>query len=102
LVDTLGGLAGRRQDRRACARFETTTGALPGATTWDTAVAREDNLSKAQASVKWLRLLVILSVAVPLFIYLVFGAVGYVDAREEAELRVSRSLRVAHEHASKV
>ncbi|MES2609167.1 MAG: ATP-binding protein [Pseudomonadota bacterium] len=65
-------------------------------------MAREDIQSKAQASVKWLRLLVILSVAVPLFIYLVFGAVGYVDAREEAELRVSRSLRVAHEHASKV
>ncbi|EJE50962.1 signal transduction histidine kinase regulating C4-dicarboxylate transport system [Acidovorax sp. CF316] len=65
-------------------------------------MVRKDNQSKAQASVKWLRLLVILSVAVPLFIYLVFGAVGYVDAREEAELRVSRSLRVAHEHASKV
>jgi signal transduction histidine kinase len=81
----------------------TTKGApQPGAMTWDTAVAREDNQSQAQASVKWLRLLVLLSVAVPLFIYLVFGAVGYADAREEAELRVSRSLRVAHEHASKV
>ncbi|KRC27550.1 hybrid sensor histidine kinase/response regulator [Acidovorax sp. Root219] len=65
-------------------------------------MAREDNQSRARASVKWLRLLVLLSVAVPLFIYLVFGAVGYVDAREEAELRVSRSLRVAHEHAAKV
>lgn len=65
-------------------------------------LAREDNQSKASASVKWLRLLVILSIAVPLFIYLVFGAVGYGDAKEEAELRVSRSLRVAHEHASKV
>ena len=51
---------------------------------------------------KWLRLLVILSIAVPLFIYLVVGAVALVGAQDEAGLRVSRSLRVAHEHASKV
>ncbi|MGE6336117.1 PDC sensor domain-containing protein, partial [Acidovorax sp. NPDC077664] len=53
-------------------------------------------------SVRWLRLLVMLSIAVPLFIYLVVGAVRYVGARDDAAARVSRSLRVAHEHASKV
>jgi signal transduction histidine kinase/CheY-like chemotaxis protein len=66
------------------------------------AVADGDNVARAKASVKWLRLLVILSIAVPMFIYLVFGVVGYLESREEAGLRVSRSLRVAHEHAAKV
>lgn len=57
---------------------------------------------KASASVRWLRLLAILSIAVPLFIYLVFGVVRYMAAREDAVVRVSSSLRVVHEHASKV
>ncbi len=57
---------------------------------------------QAGASVRWLRLLAILSIAVPLFIYLVVGAARYVSARDDAAVRVSRSLRVAHEHASKV
>lgn len=69
---------------------------------WGKPVADEEHHSRASASVRWLRLLAILSIAVPLFIYLVFGAVGYIDAKEEAQLRVNRSLRVAHEHASKV
>lgn len=56
----------------------------------------------ANASVKWLRLLALLSIAVPLFIYLIFGVVRYVSAQDDAEVRVSRSLRVAHEHTSKV
>lgn len=57
---------------------------------------------QAGESVRWLRLLVILSIAVPLFIYLVVGAARYLGARDDAAVRVSRSLRVAHEHASKV
>ena len=57
---------------------------------------------QAGASVRWLRLLVLLSIAVPLFIYLVVGTARYVNARDDAASRVSRSLRVAHEHASKV
>lgn len=57
---------------------------------------------QASASIRWLRLLAILSIAVPLFIYLVVGAGRYLSAREDASVRVSRSLRVAHEHASKV
>ncbi|MBV7541153.1 response regulator [Acidovorax sp. sic0104] len=57
---------------------------------------------QAGESVRWLRILVMLSIAVPLFIYLVVGAVRYVGARDDAAARVNRSLRVAHEHASKV
>ncbi len=56
----------------------------------------------ANASVRWLRLLVLLSIAVPLFIYLIFGVVRYASARDDAQARVSRTLRVAHEHTSKV
>ncbi len=44
----------------------------------------------------------ILSVVVPLFVYAIFGGYRLIEAREEADLRVSRSLRVAHEHASRV
>ncbi|KRC20111.1 hypothetical protein ASE31_26420 [Acidovorax sp. Root217] len=43
-----------------------------------------------------------LSVAVPLVIYAIFGVVGFLRATDETDARVSRSLRVAHEHASKV
>ena len=57
---------------------------------------------QAHASIRWLRLLAVLSIAVPLFIYLLVGAGRYVSAREDASVRVSRSLRVAHEHATKV
>lgn len=48
------------------------------------------------------QLLGFLSIAVPLFIFALFGTAQLIDSREEAELRVHRSLRVAHEHASKV
>lgn len=57
---------------------------------------------KAADSVRWLRLLALLSIVVPLFIYLVVGAAQYNSAREDANVRVGRSLRVSHEHASKV
>lgn len=57
---------------------------------------------RASESVRWLRLLVILSIAVPLFIYVIVGALRYTTARDEAVNRTARSLRVAHEHASKV
>lgn len=57
---------------------------------------------KAADSVRWLRLLALLSIVVPLFIYLVVGAAQYSSAREDANVRVGRSLRVSHEHASKV
>ncbi|MFN9473950.1 ATP-binding protein [Acidovorax sp.] len=57
---------------------------------------------RAAESVRWLRLLAVLSICVPLFIYLVVGAVQYLSSREDASARASRSLRVAHEHASKV
>ncbi|MDB5911777.1 MAG: response regulator [Ramlibacter sp.] len=48
------------------------------------------------------RTLAILSVAVPLLIYTSLGAFRFAEARDGAEQRVSRSLRVAHEHAAKV
>ncbi|MES2611110.1 MAG: ATP-binding protein [Pseudomonadota bacterium] len=51
---------------------------------------------------RWLRRMAVLSVAVPLVIYAIFGVVGYLRATDETDARVSRSLRVAHEHASKV
>lgn len=56
----------------------------------------------AGQSVRWLKLLTILSIAVPLFIYLVVGIAQYFSARDDAAVKVARSLRVAHEHASKV
>ena len=49
-----------------------------------------------------IQLLGILSIAVPLFIFALFGITQFVESRQESELRVSRSLRVAQEHASKV
>lgn len=49
-----------------------------------------------------LRILGILSIAVPMFIYAALGIFRYVEATDSAEKRVSRSLRVAHEHAAKV
>lgn len=49
-----------------------------------------------------IQLLGILSIAVPLFIFALFGITQFADSQQEAELRVNRSLRVAHEHASKV
>ncbi|WP_238541824.1 hybrid sensor histidine kinase/response regulator [Acidovorax sp. CF316] len=51
---------------------------------------------------RWLRLMALLSVVVPLVIYAIFGVVGFLRATDETDARVSRSLRVAHEHASKV
>ncbi len=57
---------------------------------------------EAAESVRWLRLMAFLSVAVPLAIYAIFGVVGFLRATDETDARVSRSLRVAHEHASKV
>lgn len=57
---------------------------------------------QARASVKWLRLLALLSIGVPLFIYIIFGVARYVSAQGDVEERVIRSLRVAHEHTTKV
>lgn len=57
---------------------------------------------QAKASVRWLRLLALLSIAVPLFIYLVFGVGRYLSAQDDIEARVNRSQRVAHEHTTKV
>lgn len=68
----------------------------------DSPAAAQHAPRQAGDSVRWLRILVMLSIAVPLFIYLVVGAVRYVGARDDAAARVSRSLRVVHEHASKV
>lgn len=64
--------------------------------------AIESGQYQASRSIRWLRLLALLSIVVPLFIYLAVGAVQYMSARDEAETHVGRSLRVAHEHASKV
>ena len=49
-----------------------------------------------------LRALAVLSVAVPLILYAMLGSFRYGESHEGAEQRVSRSLRVAHEHAAKV
>ena len=49
-----------------------------------------------------LRILGILSIAVPLFIYATLAIFRYLEATDGAKQRVSRSLRVAHEHAAKV
>lgn len=57
---------------------------------------------QASASVRWLRLLVLLSIGVPLLIYIIFGVGRYVSAKDDAEARVNRSLRVAHQHTTKV
>lgn len=57
---------------------------------------------RSAASMRSLRTLGVLSVLVPLFVYALFGLYRVMETREEADLRVSRSLRVAHEHASRV
>lgn len=69
---------------------------------WTKIRAGRNGSREAAESVRWLRLLAVLSVAVPLAIYAIFGIVGFFNARQEVDSRVSRSLRVAHEHASKV
>ncbi len=51
---------------------------------------------------RYLQLLGFFSIAVPIFIFALFGTTQFIESRQEAELRVNRSLRVAHEHASKV
>ncbi len=65
----------------------------------DTILQAPATPQKTQRQIQWLG---ILSVAVPLFIFALFGFSEFVQTRQDAELRVSRSLRVAHEHASKV
>jgi signal transduction histidine kinase len=57
---------------------------------------------QASASVRWLRLLAVLSIGVPLFIYIVFGVGRYMSAQDDVQARVSRSLRVTHQHTAKV
>ena len=69
---------------------------------WTLKRASDKGSKEAAESVRWLRLMAFLSVAVPLVIYAIFGVVGFLRATDETDARVSRSLRVAHEHASKV
>ncbi len=57
---------------------------------------------RKDSALRMLRLLGVLSIVLPLLIYGVLGALRFAESRTEAEQRVSRSLRVAHEHASKV
>ena len=49
-----------------------------------------------------LRNLAILCVAVPLAVYAAVGVFRYQQIRDESEVRVARTLRIAHEHALKV
>ncbi|MES2889726.1 MAG: ATP-binding protein, partial [Pseudomonadota bacterium] len=49
-----------------------------------------------------LKILVLLSIGVPLLLYTGLGVFRYLESKNTAEQRVSRSLRVAHEHATKV
>jgi signal transduction histidine kinase/ActR/RegA family two-component response regulator len=57
---------------------------------------------RVHAPLRSLRILATLSLAVPLSVYAIFGTFRYFQVRDEAELRVNRSLRVAHEHAVRV
>jgi signal transduction histidine kinase len=58
--------------------------------------------ASAHAPLRSLRILATLSLVVPLSVYAIFGVFRYVQVADEAELRVNRSLRVAHEHALRV
>ena len=49
-----------------------------------------------------LRMLAVLSIALPLVIYSALGTFRFIESKSGAEQRVSRSLRIANEHASKV
>ncbi|MES2631825.1 MAG: ATP-binding protein [Pseudomonadota bacterium] len=60
-----------------------------------------EDVSPAKA-LRTLRLLGVLSLAIPLLIYATFGAFRFFDSSALAEKRVSRSLRVAYDHASNV
>ncbi|RYX91296.1 MAG: hybrid sensor histidine kinase/response regulator [Comamonadaceae bacterium] len=57
---------------------------------------------RKDSTLRLLRLLGILSIVLPLVLYVLLGILRFTESRIEAEQRVSRSLRVAHEHASKV
>lgn len=58
--------------------------------------------SQLVSPLKSLRALTILSIIVPMTLYGMLGGFRYDESRKVAEQRVSRSLRVAHEHATKV
>ncbi len=56
----------------------------------------------ASASLSSLRSLVILSIALPVVVYAAVGIYRWQQIRAEAEVRIDRSLRIAHEHALRV
>lgn len=49
-----------------------------------------------------LRILALLCIAVPLLVYAAVGTLRYGQLRDETEVRLDRSLRIAEEHALKV
>ncbi|MEJ7930280.1 ATP-binding protein [Ramlibacter sp. AN1015] len=51
------------------------------------------------SGVGWLRLLLFLSMAVPLVLLAAFAAYRYEQMQDEAEMRLKRALSIAHEHA---
>lgn len=57
---------------------------------------------EAAASVRSLRMLLLLCVLVPLLLLALFGWWRYQQVHAEAEVRLDRALRIAHEHALKV
>lgn len=56
----------------------------------------------SQKPQRLIQMLGILSIGVPIFIFALFATSQLIDTRQDAELRLNRSLRVAHEHATKV
>ncbi|MDB5856342.1 MAG: response regulator [Ramlibacter sp.] len=57
---------------------------------------------QAAASVRSLRILLLLCALLPLALFATFAAYRYGQMHDEAEVRLDRALRIAHEHALKV
>ncbi len=58
--------------------------------------------SNAAASLRFLRMLLLLCVLVPVVLFVAFGAYRWQQIHLEAEARLDRALRIANEHALKV
>nr|WP_283254453.1 ATP-binding protein [Ramlibacter paludis] len=65
-------------------------------------LAADSSERQAAASVRSLRILLLLCALLPLAIFAAFAAYRYAQMHDEAEVRLDRALRIAHEHALKV
>jgi signal transduction histidine kinase len=65
-------------------------------------IAADSSERQAAASVRSLRILLLLCALLPLALFAAFAAYRFGQVQDEAEVRLDRALRIAHEHALKV